>query len=206
MRIHSITKIQKIKNLRETGYSINEIVSALNVPKTTVWHHIKGVKVREEFLPALKSKRGGSKIRRLKAIEKSISEAKEILDNKKTYASILSMLYWAEGNKENCVFTNTDPKMIRIFMNTMSKCFNISKDRYLVTIRYFTGMNKDLCLEYWSDQLEINIKYVKMYYNDGCTRGKSLYGMCRLTVKKGGYILKLLKSMISLVAAEIDNI
>ncbi len=206
MRIHSITKIQKIKDFRETGYSINEIVVALDVPKSTVWHHIKGVKVREEFLPALKSKRGGSKKRRLKAIEKAISEAEEILNNKKIYASILSMLYWAEGNKESCVFTNTDPQMIRIFINTMDKCFGINKDRYSVTIRYFTGMSKDLCLKYWSDQLEINGKYVKMYYNDGCTRGKSPYGMCRLTVKRGGYILKLLKSMISLVVAEIDSI
>ena len=206
MRIHSITKIQKIKDLRETGCSINEIVAALNVPKTTVWHHIRGVKVREEFLPALKSKRGGSKKRRLKAIEKSISEAKEILNNKKIYVSILSMLYWAEGNKESCVFTNTDPRMIRIFINTMSKCFDINKDRYFVTIRYFTGMDKDLCLEYWSNQLEINKKYIKMYYNDGCTRGKSPYGMCRLAVKRGGYILKLLESMISLVVAEIEGI
>ena len=206
MRLHSLIKIQNIKDLREAGYSINEIVSALNVPKTTVWHHIKGVRVKEEFLPSLKSKRGGSKKRRLKALEKSVSEAKEIFNNKKICASILSMLYWAEGNKESCVFTNTDPQMIRIFINTMNKCFNINKDRYSVTIRYFTGMNKDLCLKYWSDQLEINKEYVKMYYKDGCTRGKSPYGMCRLTVKRGGYILKLLKSMISLVATEVDGI
>lgn len=206
MRIHSITKIQKIKDLRESGYSINEIVATLHVPKTTVWHHIKGIKVKEEFLPVLKSKRGGSKKRRLKAVEKAISEAKEIFNNKKIYASILSMLYWAEGNKKSCVFTNTDPQMIRIFINTMNKCFNINKDRYSVTIRYFTGMSKDLCLKYWSDQLEISKEYVKMYYNDGCTRGKSPYGMCRLTVKRGGYILKLLKSMISLVVAEIGSI
>ncbi len=204
MRTHTIEKIQKIKDFRETGYSINEIVATLNVPKSTVWHHIKGVKVREEFLPVLQSKRGGSKNRRIKAIEKSISEAKEIINSKKQYASILSMLYWAEGNKENCVFTNTDPRMIKIFVNTMNDCFNISKDRYLVTIRYFTGMSKDLCLKYWSDQLGINTENIRMYYNDGCTRGKSPYGMCRLTIKKGGYILKLLKSMISLVVAEID--
>ena len=44
-----------------------------------------------------------------------------------------------------------------------------------------------------------------MYYNDGQTRGKSPYGMCRLTVKRGGYILKLLKSMTSLVIEEIDG-
>ena len=206
MRTHSIIKIQKIKDLRETGYSINEIVSALNVPKTTVWHHLKGIKVKEEFLSALKSKRGGSKKRRLKAVEKSLFEAKEILNNKKIYASILSMLYWAEGNKESCVFTNTDPQMIRVFINTMNKCFNINKDRYTLTIRYFTGMSQDLCLKYWSDQLEINKECVKMYYNDGCKRGKSPYGMCRLTVKRGGYVLKLLKSMIFLVAAEIDGI
>ena len=87
----------------------------------------------------------------------------------------------------------------------MNQCFNISKDRYFVTIRYFTGMSRELCLEYWSEQLEINKKYVKMYYNDGQTRGKSPYGMCRLTVKRGGYILKLLKSMISLVIEEIDG-
>ena len=66
-------------------------------------------------------------------------------------------------------------------------------------------MDKDSCLEYWSNQLEINKKHVKMYYNDGCTRGKSPYGMCRLTVKRGGYTLKLLKSMISLVVEEIDG-
>lgn len=206
MRVHSITKIKKIKEFRENGYSINEIVFALDVPKTTVWHHIRGVKVRKKFLLTLGSKRGGSSKRRLKAIEKSKSEAKEILNNKKIHASILSMLYWAEGNKESCVFTNTDPQMINTFINTMNECFDVDKDRYFVTVRYFTGMNKNLCLRHWSDQLGISRRYIRMYYNDGQTRGKSPYGICRLTVKRGGYILKLLKSMIFLVAAEINNI
>ena len=45
MRVHPKNKIKKLKLLRRQGFSINELVSELNIPKTTVWHHIKEVKV-----------------------------------------------------------------------------------------------------------------------------------------------------------------
>src|SRR3989344_9244017 len=83
MRVHSLNKIKKLKELRKKGYSINELVNKLSIPKTTVWHHINNVVVPPKYLSILKSKIGGSSKRKQKNLEIADNLAKEILKSRK---------------------------------------------------------------------------------------------------------------------------
>ena len=206
MRVHSIEKIQKLKELRKNGFSIIEIMKELSIPKTTTWHHIQGIKLSPEQVKILRSKGGmTSTMRRKRELEKAEKEAKKLLEGPyKYYYAVIAILHWTEGNSKNFSFVNTNQEMIKVYINLIRKCFNISRNGITVTVRYFTGMNRQKCLEYWSKVTKLSENNIRMYYNDGGKRGKSPYGMCRITVRKGGYNFKVLQELIKKVAAEIN--
>lgn len=197
MRKHSWKKIKRIKELRKIGYSINELVRELSVPKTTVWHHIQGVKVSPKYIPVLNAKRGGSK--KIKEINLQIAKekAKNLLQNpNKELAITLAMLYWGEGSKKVCELINSDGKMIQVYLKILRSYLNISNDYIKVTARYFSGMDKNKCLNYWSKITGVSKNKFIVRFNDGGTRGKTKYGMCRITVRRGHNTLKLIRSLI----------
>lgn len=206
MRKHSNEKIKEIKNLRREGYSINDIVAKTGVPKTTIWHHIHNIKLSPKHIALIKMKQGGSKIRSQNEWLKSREQAREVLSGGNKYpCALMAMLYWAEGNKEAFAFTNTDGKMIKLCLIILKKYFKIKETDIKLTLRIFTNLNRNKCLRYWSEATELPKNKLIIYLNDGGTRGKAQYGICRLTVKKGGYLLKLMNSLINNITDEILN-
>lgn len=206
MKVHSAEKIKKLENLRKTGHSINEIVKELNIPKTTVWHHIQNIPISPEYALILKAKRGGSK----KRAQKNLEEAQRIAENMLVSSNrekliIISMLYWAEGSKKSCDFINSDGAMIKLYLSIIRKILNIPENFVKPTIRIFSGMNKRQCLNYWSNIAEIPKTNFIVRFNDGGTKCKTKYGMCRITIKKGGNVLKLLHSLKEQIVAEIEK-
>ena len=203
---HPVDTVRKIRELRKIGYSISELTSTFSLPKTTVWHYIQGVKIPPKYIKILRSRQGGSALRKLKNWEKATTEAKEIMSSNRKYeCSLLAMLYWAEGNNKDFTFTNTNPAMIKIVVGILNKNFGIRIEDLLVTVRYFTGMNKNKCKNYWSETTGVPKKKLKMYYNDGGTRGRSEYGMCRLSVRKSAYLLKVVKSLITNISNNLPS-
>ena len=196
MRVHSKEKLKKLKELRKRGYSINELVGKLSIPKTTVWHHVHAVKVLSKYIPSLNSKRGGSAKRTRENWEKARERAQElILGSYREFLIILAMLYWGEGSKKVCEFINSDGKMIKIYLTILRKILNISEKDIKATMRIFSGMKKVECLNYWSHITQIPKKRFIIRFNDGGRKGKTRYGMCRITLKKGSNILKLMHSL-----------
>lgn len=49
------------------------------------------------------------------------------------------MLYWAEGsrNRNRLVFTNSDPEMIRVFVDFLRRSFALNNERFRVTCNLF---------------------------------------------------------------------
>jgi len=207
MRIHSPQKIKKIKELRRHGYSINELVRELSIPKTTIWHHIKGVDVLPKYLETLRAKRGGSKKIREKNLQIAEKRADSLLKKTdKNLAIVLAMLYWGEGSKKVCEFINSDGKMIQVYLKILRNYLNIPNNHIKITIRYFSGMNRNDCLKYWSKITGVSWKEFIIRFNDGGTRGKTKYGMCRITVRRGHNTLKLIHALISKTSNKILNI
>lgn len=204
MRVHSDIKINKIKELRKSGYSINEIVVFLSVPKTTVWHHIRNVVVPDPFKQILISKRGGSAVRSKKEWEEAEKRAREILLGEKAMLAIsAAMLYWGEGGKKVCDIINTDPKLLQLYLKFLYDVIGVPPDKIKFSIRIFTGMIPEECLKYWASNLGIDENKIILRYNDGGVSGKAKYGMCRVTLKKGSKLLKLMHSLIRLSFSDL---
>ena len=206
MHVHSHQTIDNIKLLRKQGYSIQELMRKFSLPKTTVWHHIHKIKLPPEIVSKLRSAGGRtSTARKQQALEKAGKEASKLINSEQKYPiSLLAMLYWAEGNnKKDFSFVNTNPDMIKLVIHILDKCLDIKKDQLLITVRYFTGMDRISCLKHWSRVTGVPKNYIRMYYNDGYHRGRTEFGMCRIGVRKSSYLFKLVRSLINGVINEI---
>jgi len=110
------------------------------------------------------------------------------------------MLYWGEGHKKRaCEFTNSDGSMIKFYLNILRKVFEVPEELIKPTIRIFTGMDRLESLAYWSSITGIPEEYFTVRFNDGGTRGKTKYGMCRLTVRKSSQLLKVIHALIDYI-------
>jgi hypothetical protein len=204
MRIHSIEKIKELKRLRKKGFSINELVTKLSIPKTTVWHHIHDVKVSQKYILILKGKRGGGAKRKRINLEKARKYAQKLLQSSARELSIIiAMLYWGEGSKKRCEFINFDGRIIETYLIVLRDIFNIQEEFIKPTMRIYSGMNRKECLNYWSRITKIPRHKFIIRFNDGGTKGRTKYGMCRITVKKGGNVLKLIQLLIDQVFENI---
>jgi hypothetical protein len=204
MRVHSNNTIAKMKLLRRRGHSINELVHEFSVPKTTVWHHVHKVSVLPECFSELKAKRGGSALRFIARTQEAEKQAKDILGGPRREKAIaLVMLYWAEGRKKGCEFINSDGNMIRLYIKILHDVFGITKKDLIPTIRVFTGMNKQECLSYWISVTGLPEQEFIVRLNDGGTRGRTRYGMCRIYVRKGSQYLKIINALINQIIKEM---
>jgi hypothetical protein len=186
-------KIESIKQLRSQGFSIPEISQSLGVSKTTVLRYIKNVEILPEYFAEWAGKRGGSKKRRVKLEEEALAEGKKFVRNLTTREKLLFLcaLYWAEGNKKDFILTNTDPDIIRIFVDGLRSTLNISDERFKISIRIYEDLDKDRCLDYWSKVTRVKKeRFLNVNILPGKKKGKLEYGMCRVRIAKGGHLLK----------------
>lgn len=204
MRVHSDEQIKRLKALRRRGYSINEIVAELSIPKTTVWHHIQTVEVLPQYVSRLHSKRGGSTRRSEIRWEKARNEARQLIqEQNREFLIAITMLYWGEGSKKTFEFINSDGKMIELYLAIVRRVLKIPEERIKPTIRVFTGMNPKMCLDYWAHITKIPKGRFFFRMNDGGTRGRTQYGLCRITILRGSNDLKLMKSLVGQVADDL---
>ncbi|OGH07785.1 MAG: hypothetical protein A2W22_01050 [Candidatus Levybacteria bacterium RBG_16_35_11] len=185
--------INKIIELRSTGYSVPEISKLTGIPKTTVFRYARNVKVLPQFIQLLISKRGGSLFKKTEKENKAIEEAREIF-KVLTYREkllIISSLYWAEGNKKDFSLSNTDPMLIKVFISLLRDTFKIDDDKFRISVRIYEDLDKNECVNFWAKVTNIPAdKFIGVNVLSGKKKGKLKYGMCRLRVAKGGDILK----------------
>lgn len=197
-------KIKELKRLRKKGYSINELVVKLSIPKTTVWHHIHNVKISPKYTQIIRAKQGGSAKRKQVNIQKAQKYAEQLLQGPdRELCIILAMLHWTEGHKKSCEFINSDGNMVKVYLIILKKVFKLIADSIKPTLRIFSGMDKEECLNYWSRITKIPRHRFFFRLNDGGTRGRTRYGMCRITVKKGSNLLKIFLALIEQIHTEL---
>jgi len=191
-------KVLRIKNLRSLGYSLPEISRELEVPKTTVFRYIKDVQILPEFIKLWEAKRSGSRHRKILKEERAFSYGQRIVGNLSSKEKMLfaCALYWGEGSKKDFGLSNTDPELIRSFMSVLRNVFNIQDDRLRISIRIYEDMDRDRCLNFWSQISGIEKeKFLNVDVLYGKKKGKLEYGMCRVRVLKGGDLLKQIKGI-----------
>ena len=197
-KLLSKEKIKKIKLLRQKGYSLPEIYKEVKVGYGTVFRYIQDIKILPEYRKIWHEKQGGSvkrmKIREQQA-EKKAFETIPSLSNKEKMI-FLSALYWGEGGKADFNLMNTDPELIKVFIQGLKEVFNISPDRLRVSIRIYEDLDRNKCLKFWSEITKVPIdKFVNVNVLQGRKKGKLEYGMCRVRMLKGGDMLKYMKAL-----------
>ena len=192
-------KIALIKELRRTGHSIPEISTETSLPKSSVFRYIQGVNIDNEYLTRLSDRRRASTIRKNRLVAESGRQASEMIASlsKNELSLITASLYWAEGAKKDFSFANTDPEMVRLFINSLRSNFNVQDEEIAISIRLYEDLNQENAINFWSNIVGFSLAG-KVHINllKGKKQGKLPYGMCRVRVRKASKLHKLMFSII----------
>ncbi len=98
-----------------------------------------------------------------------------------------AMLYWGEGYKSEkgsvLDFTNSDPVMIKIFLNFMHSVFELDESKFRVLLYCYADQNTSELIKFWSGLSGIGRKqfikpYVRKDFKKDCR--KMHYGMVHI--------------------------
>lgn len=190
-------QISEITKLRRCGHSLPEIKNATGHGSATIFKYIQNVEILPEFLERWKNRKKSSVIRMLENQKKARIEAESIVKNitPKDRILISACLYWAEGNKKDFSLSNTDPILIKTFLECLSE-IGVKKDDIRVSIRIYEDINPKEARKFWAGITNMPVnKISSINVLKGKKKGKLKYGMCRIRVVKGVYFLKYLKSV-----------
>ncbi len=197
--------IFKIKNLRSKGYSISEISNHTGKSKSVVSKYIQKVKILPQFRLILKRKQGGSKTRSEDLWLKSKQSAKEIIKELKLRDKIFLLIgiYWGEGTKKELNIINSDPVLLRAFVDFIKE-IGVAKNRIKASVRIYNDINHNKVVDHWANILSLKKEqFFKIEVIKGKKKGKLEFGMCRLRVEKSSKEFKLLLSLINVIKEHI---
>ena len=202
--------------LRRQGFTYSQILSSVPVAKSTLslWFHDVGLAEHQKQRITQKRIEGqmkGAKARRIQRIRAqemiwSASE-KEIgkLSDRELWL-IGVALYWAEGSKEKewnpgggMKFSNSDSRMVRVFLTWAEKFSGISKDlvRFEIYIHESKRDTISEIIQFWSRETRLPIsRFHKIYFkkNKIDTKGKNvglLYnGQLRVSIPRSTILMR----------------
>ncbi len=209
-------KKEKAIKLRREGKTYSEILKEVSVAKSTLSEWFSDVKLsipEKKRLSANKlaaARRGGiaKHNQRLQKIEEikseSLSDVKNI--SKRELLLIGTTLYWAEGSKEKDYypgsgirFSNSDPKMLVVFLRFLKEILRVSNDRIVfeIYIHLNSKNNIEVVKQYWAGILGQKMsKLDRVYYkkNNILTKRRKkddlYYGLIRVKVKSSSDLLR----------------
>ena len=182
---------------------MSDLMRKYQMSKTGIWHHIKNIDLSDDVRKAIRSYRGGSKAEKIREWERAQKESDSILEHvdiRKAWPILYAALYWSEGTKSSFVFTNTDPKMIRVFLEILRTYFAVKNQDLDFMIRTCTPMNPEECKKYWVGVAEVPTSQIRINHHDKHNKSHTQFGMCRITLKRGAYHLKLVHCLFRSIA------
>ncbi|KKS70348.1 MAG: hypothetical protein UV41_C0026G0005 [Candidatus Daviesbacteria bacterium GW2011_GWA2_42_7] len=196
--------LQRITSLRQRGYSLPEISREVGISKSTALRYVQDVDILPGYRQDWFGKRGGSRKRKYIKEKEALEEARNLVGQLSSKEKLLfiSALYWAEGNKKDFILTNTDPLLVKVFVEGLIGVLGINKDRLQVSLRLYEDIDKERSLDFWSQLTGVaKERFINVHILPGKKKGKLEYGMCRVRVAKGGDLLKKVLAINSLVAS-----
>jgi len=135
--------------LRREGRSIKGIARALAVAPSTVSRWVRDIELTEVQRAALCAANGhherqlAARSRRVHAAREQRREHQAAGRRRAAHGCELHligcMLYWAEGwkNRNQVRFANSDPEMIRLFVDFLRDCFELDEDTIQLTCNLY---------------------------------------------------------------------
>lgn len=198
--------IDLLKHDRSEGLSITDLMNKYNLSKTTVWHHVHAIELTGEQLNKLSSRKGGSNKRYLLALNKAQNFAADLLKGSQRELVIyVTMLYWAEGHKKDFVFTNTDERMLRLYLLFLHNIFNIDSKNLNILIRTSDPIISNNAIEHWATIFRLTKNAFSVNHDNIQNKTKTKFGICRVMVAKSSFYHKVMLSLISLAQEELNK-
>jgi hypothetical protein len=162
---------KKAISLRKRGFLYSEIQRKIgDIPKATLCYWLKDISYSDEVLKILEKKNRDSSLKNIKLFNRKRSSGvkkdnviafeegkKMLLSNNDKLLFVGVSLFWAEGTKakqENRTpdlrFTNSDKKMICIFMKFLRKYFKIHEQKLKASIQIHENCDRQKSIKYWS--------------------------------------------------------
>lgn len=156
------------RHLRHKGFSLNQIVSILNISKSSASVWVRDVKLTKNQTKFLKHKahlkevivkRVETRLKNENARRRLIMDAhkKHIRKdsiNLETLKILGTCLYWAEGGKSqknrSFSFWNSDPQMVRVMLAFLRNVCKIPEERFRGHINLHIHLNAEVAEKYWS--------------------------------------------------------
>lgn len=178
-------KKQAIK-LRKSGLSYLQISNSLKIPKSTLSTWLKDIKLSDEAQNKIRLRVNSTSIKAL--IDRNIKQTvladirhKEIMKEselsfKKYIKDLLFIsgvaLYWGEGYKKGAYgsiwksvdFTNSDYKMIKLFVKFARKYLKANQDNLWVQLIISPDQDINKAINFWSNLIKLNKeRFIKTY-------------------------------------------
>jgi len=174
----------KAIQLRQKGYSLNEIRQTLGVAKSSVSLWVRDVQLTESQKHRLAKKgfyRETVELRRTNRLrnekqkrDKVILAAKQSIPtiSKKQLWLIGVMLYWAEGGKTQRTvrFSNGDPEMIKIMTTFFRAVCEVPEEKFRGYIHIHPHLDHKIAEQYWS---QISGVPLSQFFKTYCKPNKS---------------------------------
>ena len=103
--------------------------------------------------------------------KEAISEFKKLKNNRLFITGL--MLYWGEGDSSptspHVRLSNTDPRMIKIFLNFTYNICNVPKNQVRINLIIYPDISQKECEKFWSDYLNVPLK---QFYKTQLIKGR----------------------------------
>lgn len=182
---------QKALKLRLSGYSYNQIKLELGIPKSTLSGWLTGLHLSSKANEKIAERVHSASLKGL--IKRNENQTRLAIENMRNIRTISReeikkptlnelrligiALYWAEGYKRPMLrngrertyhavaLTNSDPKLITVFLRFLREVCGVSNDKINADIRIYEHMNGNELLKFWQKVTGIpSENFGKIYY------------------------------------------
>ena len=190
---------QKALFLRKQGKSYSQIKQTLGISKSTLSYWLRDYPLSEQRIKELRGDneqriekfRETMRKKKERRLLKVYEEQKKIIlpFTKRDFFIAGLFLYWGEGAKKrfsNISISNTDPSVLKFFINSLIKNFKISKKQLKVSLHLYKDMDIEKEMKFWSQCLNIPISqfykpYIKKTYKSDINhKGGFGHGTCNV--------------------------
>ena len=196
-------------SLRRGGYSYSEIQNFVSVPKATLNHWFKDLKLTEPQIERLRKKRtegavAGSK-NRIDNIARRIEEIKEKTSSEVGTISTRELwlmgvvLYWKNHNVSDVTkgvhFMSGDPFLVRLFLRWLKDVGKLDQKEIILDLflKSKTGKAKDEAIDFWSGCTGFPVKDFTHVYKH---RNRSRFGLLQVRVRSSSMLARQLSGWI----------
>lgn len=191
-KMYSPKTKQKARNLRTKGWSLGEISRKIKIPKNTLSGWVRDIRLTEKQEERIRQKIiDSSAIGRSLAVKVNREKIEKwksgIMEKVKHYGQLMlkdpkigklicGLLYLCEGAKypsTRClIFGNTDPVMIRYFLNLLRTSFDINEEKLRCRVMYRWDQDVEELNKYWSKVTGVPLHHFFRTTPDKRTKGK----------------------------------